>query len=339
MTALALAVALAALPEGSARYRFELSGEHVGLVELSVVCLAETCTATWTSERRAPADAGGRRSSRRVEVDVDREGRWRGGRLRVAEDGGALRVAGVEGAVPATLAEVVLARAVPVPPRKGWQSSLPPGPETCLDVFDEWTGAAGRACARHIEEALHATVLGTAEVVASSPDGFPARVDVPEQGARFVRDGAATAPREPPRLHGTVVPGPSDPERAGSFCGASRDPEPFSEAQVAFLPEPRAAGASCREKSADWLLRARQAGLRGRTAVGVAWDGERFVWHAWPEVRLSRGWVAVDPSFGQRPARGPRFTIAAWEAGDEAGRRRAGERILACWPYERVRER
>jgi hypothetical protein len=274
-----------------------------------------------------------------VEVEVDREGRWRGGKLRLAEDGDAGRVDGVEGAVPAALAEVVLARAIPVPPRKGWQSSLPPGPETCVDAFDEWTGAAGRACARRVDDALHASVLGTGEVVAPSPDGFPARVEVAEHRARFVRDAEATSPREAPRLHGTVVPGPADPALAASFCGATPDPEPFSAAEVAFLPEPRAVGASCREKTADWLARARQAGLRGRTAVGVAWDGERFVWHAWPEVRLSRGWVAVDPSFGERPARGPRFTVATWAAGDEAARQRAGERILACWPDERVRPR
>ena len=49
----------AALPEGTARWRFELAGEHVGVVDLSIRCLGEACTATWTSERRPPAEAGG----------------------------------------------------------------------------------------------------------------------------------------------------------------------------------------------------------------------------------------------------------------------------------------
>jgi hypothetical protein len=36
--ALALALAAAPLPEGKARWRFELAGEHVGVAELAVTC-------------------------------------------------------------------------------------------------------------------------------------------------------------------------------------------------------------------------------------------------------------------------------------------------------------
>jgi hypothetical protein len=338
MTGTLLALALAAaLPEGAARWRFELEGEHVGVVDLSIRCLGEGCSATWTSERRPPAEAGTRRSTRRVEVEVDRAGRFRGGRLRVAEDGVAVKAAGVAGAVPASLAEVALSAAVPIAPKKGWQASLPAGPEVCLDVFDEATGETGRACARTEGDGLAASVLGVAETIAPAADGFPAAVAVAAQGARFVRDAEATAPREPPRLHGTVVAGPADPERAASFCGVPRDGE-VDAGDLAFLPAPRAEGPSCREKTAAWLARASRAGLEGRTAVGVAWDGQRFVWHAWAEVRLERGWVPVDPSFGELPARGPRFTLATWAEGDRAARLRAGERILACWARERVRE-
>ena len=129
----------------------------------------------------------------------------------------------------------------------------------------------------------------------------------------------------------------SAPLRAGTFCRVARDPEP-SPTGLDAVPGPQAQGASCREKTAAWLEKAARAGLRGRTAVGVAWDGKRFVWHAWAEVRLARGWVPIDPSFGERPARGPRFTLATWEPNDEPGRQRAGERILACWANERVRE-
>jgi hypothetical protein len=335
---LVLAAALAAtpLPEGAARWRFELAGEHVGVAELAVSCVGDPCTAVWTSERRAPAEIGGRRSTLRIEADVDREGVWRGGKLRVVEDGAAQRAAGVAGAFPASLAELVLARRVPLPPRKGWQSALPPGPDLCIDVFEEATGRAGRACAHREGDALAVEILGVSEAVLPGPDGFAASVAIPEQRARFVRDDQATAPRRPPRLHGSVVPGPRDPAAASSFCGVPRDPAPDA-ADLGFLPEPRAEGAGCVERTSAWLARAARAGLKGRTAVGVAWDGARFVWHAWAEVRLERGWVPVDPSFGERPAGGPRFTLAVHEPGDEAARLRAGERILGCWGRERVR--
>jgi len=338
MTGLVLAVLLATpLPEGTARWRFEMSGEHVGVVELAIRCEGETCTALWSSERRAPADAGGRRSSRRVELEVDREGRWRGGRIRVVDDEGGLKVAGYSGALPSVLAEVVFARMIPLPPRKGWRSSLPPlGPETCLDAFEEASGLRGTACARRDGDALSATVLGIQERIVPGQRGFPDAIEILSQGARFVRDDEATTPRQAPRLHGMVVGGPEDPARAASFCGIVRDPDATAEG-LGFLPPPRAEGGSCREKTSAWLARAARAGLEGRTAVGVAWDGERFVWHAWPEVRLERGWIPVDPTFEQLPARGPRFTVATYQDRDERSRQRAGERILACWGRERVR--
>lgn len=340
MNAALLAVALAAspppLPQGSARWRLELAGEHVGTVELGVTCAAERCSATWTSERRLPADLGGRRTSRRIEADVDAGGVWRGGKLRVLDDGASLKVAGVSGAFPAFLVELVLARRVPLPPRKGWQSALPPGPDLCVDAFDEASGRTGQACAHRDGDALAVSVLGAHETLVSAGDGFPESVDLPAQNARFVRDDQATAPRKAPRLHGTVVPGPADPAEAQSFCQVPRDPEVTAN-DLAFLPEPHADGAGCVERTAAWLARAKRTGLRGRTAVGVAWDGNRFVWHAWAEVKLSRGWIPVDPSFGELPARGPRFTLAVHEPGDEAARVRAGERILACWGRDPVR--
>ena len=124
--------------------------------------------------------------------------------------------------------------------------------------------------------------------------------------------------------------GPADPREARWFCRVPVDP-PADEARAAALPPPRAEGKSCREKTAAWLVVARARGLEGRTAVGVAWDGQRFAWHAWPEVRAGAGWIAVDPSFGQRPARGPRFTVARYGDGDDAGREAAGAGILRCW--------
>jgi hypothetical protein len=335
--ALLAAVFFAVLPEGSARWRFELSGEHVGVVELAVSCAGEACVAGWRSERLAPAEAGGRRSSRRVEVEVDREGRWRGGRVRVTEDGRAIRAAGVHGAVPAILAEVVLAGRMAIRPA-GLPPIAPGDHELCLEAFEEGTGARGAACARREGAALEASVLGEAETIAPGKDGFPLVIAIPRQGARFVRDDAGNAPQTPPRLHGVAVAGPRDPERAVAFCGVPRDPPPAA-LDVSSLPAPRAQGRDCREKSAAWLAAAARAGVSGRTAIGVAWDGARFVWHAWAEVRLGGRWLPVDPSFEELPARGPRFTLAVYAPGDAEARRRAGERILACWGRERVEDR
>lgn len=332
------APALAArLPEGRARWRFEMSGEQVGVVELAVACEGADCAVQWTSERRAPADAGGKRSTRRVELEVDREGRWRGGKIRVVDDDGSLRVAGSDGALPSVLAEAVFSRSIPLPPRTGWRASLPPlGPESCLEAFDEASGLRGTACGRRDGDALSANVLGAVERIVPGAGGFPALVEIPSQGTRFVRDDEAMPPRRAPRLYGMVVSGPGDPKAAASFCGVVRDPAPAA-GGLGFLPPARAEGASCRERTAAWLLRARRSGLEGRTAVGVAWDGERWAWHAWAEVRLERGWIPVDPTFEQLPARGPRFTVATYVEGDERSRQRAGERVLACWGKEHVR--
>jgi transglutaminase-like putative cysteine protease len=71
----------------------------------------------------------------------------------------------------------------------------------------------------------------------------------------------------------------------------------------------------------------------------VAWDGAAFVWHAWAEVRSAGTWVPVDPSFGQLPARGPRFTVGRFGPDDLRTRDEAGARILACWGTARVEDR
>jgi hypothetical protein len=160
-------------------------------------------------------------------------------------------------------------------------------------------------------------------------DGFPREVVI--QGRfRYVRDAGAAVPLEAPRLAGTRVPGPADPGEARAFCGVPRDPPPDAEL-AATLPPPVSKGESCREKTASWLAAASLLGHEGRTAVGVAWDGRAFVWHAWAEVRSGAAWIPIDPSFGERPARGPRFTLARYGKGDAVARDAAGARILACW--------
>jgi hypothetical protein len=320
--ALALLVA-AALPEGTARWRMELGGEPVGVVELAVRCDGPACLAAWSSRQRLPAEAGGAVRARRVEVPVDPEGRA-AGPARVDEDGRRREVALPRGAVPAMLLELAL----PARLRAG-------EPAACLDAADEATGEPFRACARTGPGgAVLLTARGEEETVLPGAGPFPARVALPSQRAVFALDPRAELPRAP-RLYGMAVAGPDDPRLAATFCGAARDPEP-SAGDAAGLPRPEAPGRSCQERTAGWLAAARGAGRRGRTAVGVAFDGAAFVWHAWAEVRVGGRWVPVDPSFRQAPARGPRFTLATFEDGDEAARAAAGRRLLGCWGRARV---
>jgi hypothetical protein len=319
---LVAALVAATLPQGEVRYRFELGGETVGTAELRVRCRDASCAVRWSARTRAPEAAGGAIHARRVEVEVDQDGRWVEGPLVVQVDGEPVASRGRPGAVPVSLAEVVLARA---------REEVSP----CIEVFDEQTGEAGRACARRGGLATwDLDVRGEAERVRMGADGLPAEVTVPAQRARFVADPRAEVPAEAPRLYGVTVPGPGEAQ-ARRFCGIPLDP-PTAGAPVARIPPPAADGPSCREKTARWLEAAARAGFAGRTAVGVAWDGSAFAWHAWAEVRLDGGWIPVDPSFGQLPARGPRFTLARWADGDEAARAAAGRKVLACWGRARV---
>ena len=57
----------------------------------------------------------------------------------------------------------------------------------------------------------------------------------------------------------------------------------------------------CNEHTQLFVALARAAGIPARIAAGLAYVDGRFYYHAWPEVML-RGWVAVDPTFGQFPA-------------------------------------
>lgn len=324
MTSALLALALTALPQGRADYRMELGGELVGRVTVEVRCQGATCTVHWESLQRLPAEAGGGMLERRVVLGVDAEGRAHGP-VRIREGGAARQVVLPAGAVPALLVEPILA------------ARLALAPEACVDAADESSGAPLRACGRRDGARLRIDLGGEPERVRPGADGFADEVELPGQRARFVRDRRAAVPERPPRLFGVEVDGPEEPGRAERFCGVARDrPAPGA---PATLPAPRAEGASCREQTAAWLALARAAGWRGRTAVGVAWSGAAWAWHAWAEVRVGEAWVPVDPSFGQSPARSPRFTLAAWEDGDEPARAEAGRRILGCWGRSRVEPR
>ncbi len=322
MIAAGLAAAvLAALPQGAVRYRAELAGEAVGAVALRIRCAASTCAVAYESRLRAPAEAGGAVEVSRVDVEVSRDGRFHGGALRVRRGGERSEPEGVPDAVPAALVEVVLAAGS--------------GAERCIPFFREGRRERVTACGRIEGAAIVADVDGVRARIVPSQDGFPAEVTV-EDRFRFVRDAAAAVPARAPRLAGTRVPGPPDARMARTFCGVPLDPSPAAPARAPALPPPRAPGESCREKTAAWLGAARTRGFEGRTAVGVAWDGSGFVWHAWAEVRSGDAWVPVDPSFGELPARGPRFTVGRYADADDAAREATGARVLACWGRARV---
>jgi hypothetical protein len=324
VTAALLGLVLAAtLPEGSVRWRAELAGQPIGVAELSISCRGASCAVRYRSRLRLPAESGGAVSDSAVEVETDRAGRYRGGRLRVTEAGRTRTPDAPRDAVPASVGEVVLAAEVAAGRA-----------EACVPFFDEEQPELRRACARREGNTLSADVGGVPVRIVPGRDGFPAEVLVAGR-FRYVRDPAAEVPRAAPRLAGTRVPGPAEPRDARSFCGVPVDPAAAAGAAEA-LPEPAAEGESCREQTAAWLAAARRRGLEGRTAVGVAWDGQAFVWHAWAEVRSGEAWIPVDPAFGQRPARGPRFTVARYAQGDAAARDAAGARILGCWGGVRV---
>ncbi len=66
----------------------------------------------------------------------------------------------------------------------------------------------------------------------------------------------------------------------------------------------------CNELTVLFAALARAAGLPARAAAGLLQLGDRFYYHAWPEVYLG-DWVAVDPVLGQFPADAAhlRFTV------------------------------
>ncbi|MFO0584977.1 MAG: transglutaminase domain-containing protein [Anaeromyxobacter sp.] len=293
----------ATLRSGRASYRMELAGVHVGAAALVLSCAEAGCSATWTVDLVLPDEAGGERTHREDRVAIDRAGR------------------APDGAVPAMIAPVVLGN-----------SESAPG---CVAARDERTGERGKACRAG---AGKLTVMGVAMEVVFAADGLPDEVRIPAQRARYVRSAEATPPATPPRLFGTKVSGPAAAHR---FCGVPLDAPVAATKVIAGLPPARGEGASCRAITQDWLARAERAGHRGRVTVGVVRTPDGWAWHAWAEVEVrartgARGsagsrWVPVDPTFGESPARSPRFTIARWTPGDEASRLRAGERVLGCW--------
>lgn len=307
------------LATATRRYRMEVAGEPVGVAVLRVHCRGEACTVGFETETRMPEAGGGGIGRRRVEVEVDRAGRVRRG-----PGGGDEGVATATARIASLLSETLLA-------------ATPDGERRCLDVVDGETGRTGSACARRRGAWLEGEVLGEAVRFRGRAGALPDEVWLPAQGARFSSDARAAVPSRAPRLLGVEVPSApgADAERELAFCGAGvepLDPEPPPRGVPRAFPEE----GSCREQTAAYLAAARRDGVEGRHAVGVAWDGARFVWHEWAEVAVGGRWVAVDPSFRQVPAAGPRFAVARFADDDEGARAEAGRRVLACWGRARV---
>lgn len=322
MTLVPWLVLAAALPVGEARYRVEIGGAHAGVATLRAACAGDRCTARWSSALRAPEAAGGVVTTRAVEVETDRAGRLAGA-VRVERGGRAVEGRARPGLVPATVLELVLAR----------EAAEGSAGSACVEAFDEETGEAARACATRRGGGLDAALVGARARITPGADGFPDAVELPQQRARFVRDPAAALPAAAPRLD-VDVPG-KPPALARRFCGVDLDRRAAA-APPAGTPPPGAPGASCREKAIAWVARARAAGLAARVAVGPAFDGAGFSWHAWAEVDAAGRWIAVDPTFGEAPARSPRFTVATFDPGDAASEAEAGRRVLACWGRARI---
>ncbi|GEJ58599.1 transglutaminase domain-containing protein [Anaeromyxobacter diazotrophicus] len=311
--ALLAAATAAALPEVDARYRVEIGGEAVGWARLALHCQADGCRGRWESELRAPAEAGGGVIGWLAELDTAPGGEARAVRVRIAADGRERRRAQGPGPIPASLAELVLARARD-------------GEERCVRVRDEESGEEGEACARRVGGWLEGRVLGAPLRYRAAPGAAPDEVLLAAQATRFVRDAEARLPAAAPRVSGAALPRPRD---AAALCGVPRDPA--SGAAPPAVPRSWPPGESCRERTARYLALAARAGWRGRHAVGVAYDGRALVWHEWAELLVEGRWVPVDPSFEQAPAEGPRFTLGRFEEGDDRARASAGRALAACW--------
>lgn len=73
----------------------------------------------------------------------------------------------------------------------------------------------------------------------------------------------------------------------------------------------------CNEHTQLFVAIARAAGIPARISTGLAYVDGRFYYHAWPEVML-RGWVAVDPTFGQFPADASHLRLVTGGLGRQA---------------------
>jgi len=104
-----LVAAPPSLPSGAVRYRVEISGAGVGVVDLSVACRAArgACTIRWEARLRLPGEAGGGLWVRRVRAVVGTDGALLAP-PEVEVNGARRSVRAQDGAVPLSAAEIVL---------------------------------------------------------------------------------------------------------------------------------------------------------------------------------------------------------------------------------------
>jgi transglutaminase-like putative cysteine protease len=57
----------------------------------------------------------------------------------------------------------------------------------------------------------------------------------------------------------------------------------------------------CNEHTTLYTALARASGIPTRMAVGMVYQEDRFYYHAWPEIYISK-WIPIDPTLGQFPA-------------------------------------
>jgi hypothetical protein len=299
----------------------ELGGEPIGWASLSVECGAADCHGEWMSGLRAPGAAGGQVMEKRIRFLTDRDGRAREMTLRTGE-AAERSVPGARGRIPASLAELLLSGALE-------------GERRCLDVIEEESGRQGSACGTRTGEWIREEVFGLDVRVLAPRAGAPLQVLIPEHRVRFTADSKASLPVKAPSLWGVEVPMPAGarPDEPLRFCGADAQ-STWAEGRTPSIPG--GLTGSCRERTAAYAAMAASQGFSVRHVVGPAWDGRSFAWHEWAEVSVQGRWIAVDPTFGQAPAEGPRFAVARFTHGDETERAAAGAKILSCWGRDRI---
>lgn len=102
-----------------------------------------------------------------------------------------------------------------------------------------------------------------------------------------------------------ILAGTTDPAEAARklngwvYSSVRKEITPSIPSAVQVL---RALRGDCNEHTVLYVALARSVGLPARTAIGLVSVRGRFYYHAWPEVWLADGWVAMDPTLGQYPA-------------------------------------
>jgi hypothetical protein len=134
---------------------------------------------------------------------------------------------------------------------------------------------------------------------------------LPYEGSEWRGELAATAflQVDHPRLRETarqILGGETDPRRAAELLRRwvydNLDKRPLPSLPNALQVLETRAG-DCNEHAVLFAALARAAGLPARVNAGLVYgESGAFLYHAWNEVWIGRGWLSVDPAFDQMPA-------------------------------------